>query len=143
MLLFTLLPVIDSGTHTPTSSFPSFRSGSSEAPIFKYIHISAVSTHFLLAAAAVHCTCSGDHRGRVLRSISTSTRPSSARVPASLDHRGRVLHLQTSYTISFHRSTPAESCCVSVERTISEIGGRAKGRHMTLEQQSVRQGRTA
>ncbi len=40
---------------------------------FTYVPIFAVSTHFLLAAAAVQCTCSGDHRGRVLHLITSST----------------------------------------------------------------------
>jgi hypothetical protein len=31
-----------------------------KVPTYIVIHISAISSHFLLAAAAVHCTCSGD-----------------------------------------------------------------------------------
>jgi hypothetical protein len=52
--------------HTRTHSFPSFRSGSSEGPIYIWITIAAVSAHFLLAAAAVIYTCSGDPSGEGL-----------------------------------------------------------------------------
>ncbi len=57
---------IDYGTHRHTYSFPSFSSGSSEGPIYISITISAVSAHFLLAAAAVIYTCSGDPSGEGL-----------------------------------------------------------------------------
>jgi hypothetical protein len=54
----------DSSTHTPTSSLPSFRAGSSAGSTFYIlIHTSVVSTHFLFAEAAVQCTRSGDPPG--------------------------------------------------------------------------------